>query len=429
MNPKNTAKSDGASTRSAPEQNAAAPSCLRRESTLSASGAQRDNPARERTLRRIEQSRESRRYVRLREHRRDKHHYRGRLGELLKELRTLLFHHGNESAYNERVVSAKTRRDRRLVMRGMLIALHRSEFKLCHLKNFRGKHVLAIIRHWTELGIMASTMATYVAHLRTFVRWIDKPDLMLVIDRYCAERPELTRRQTATDTDKSERAVCIDAAEIIRRAEQIGDEHFLCQMLLITSLGLRVREAWLFRPHLAGVSGHLHIAWGTKGGRPRTLPAPVTPEQASVLERARALVEFAAGSMIPPQYQRVDQWARRFYRLCRKIGLTRSGLGITPHSLRHGVLLDLFEQVAGEPAPVRGAGERTLDPGEERAAREIVAQAAGHSRVSVTSAYLGSSRALGKAVADGAADAGALNSEDTSTSTDRDGSAPAADKA
>jgi integrase len=96
--------------------------------------------------------------------------------------------------------------------------------------------------------------------------------------------------------------------------------------------------------------------------------------------------------MIPRGVARMEEWSREFYRLCRQIGLTKNQLGVTPHSLRHGVLLDLYEHLAGIPAPVRGGTDAPVQPHKEREVRTIVAEFAGHSRPQVSSAYLGSRR-------------------------------------
>lgn len=171
------------------------------------------------------------------------------------------------------------------------------------------------------------------------------------------------------------------------------DKWVACQLLLIAVFGLRSREAWLFRPHLAtNDAGQITITKGTKGGRPRTLPLRMTPEQSAALEEAKKLVQTPSESMIPRGYT-LKQWDWHYYRVCRKIGLTREGyFKVTPHSLRHGVLLDIYEALTGVPAPVRGGSSGTLDRHEDRAAREIVAEFAGHSRPSVSAAYVGGVR-------------------------------------
>ncbi len=290
-------------------------------------------------------------------------------------------------------MSDKTRKDRQLVMKQMLVDLYRGGHQLRRLKNFRGKHARAILKHWAGRELASSTMATYVSHLRTFVGWIRKPTLIAIVNQFCAEHPGLTHRRSATVTDKSERGANVNFEEIYRRATATGNEYFVCQLLLIAAFGLRAREAWSFRPHLSvGPLGSVEVNWGTKGGRPRKLPAALTPAQQYALERARVLVRHEHDSMIPPQFAHMKEWSGEFYRLCRRIGLTKDQLGVTPHSLRHGVLLDLYEQLAGVPAPVRGGTEPPDSPTRERETRKIVAEVAGHSRPQVSSAYLGSHR-------------------------------------
>jgi integrase len=279
-------------------------------------------------------------------------------------------------------------------MTHMLVLLHRGPRKceLLHLRNFKSKHVVSILDAWRGAGLAASTMATYTSHLRTLVTWLEKPQLLEIVDQYCLKHPGLTKRTAATDRDKSERGAGVDLREIIRRAEETGDQHFFCQILLIVALGLRVREAFLFRPHLSvRADGSILVSGGTKGGRPRTLPVPPTPGQLAVIERAKAITPHISASMIPAGYRAVE-WSRHFYRLCRRIGLTRRALGVTCHSLRHGALLDLFEIVSGFPAPVRDGDVRSFDRAVELSAREVVAEYAGHTRPQITSAYLGSSR-------------------------------------
>ena len=318
--------------------------------------------------------------------------YRGPLSTLLRELRVLLLRHGSVGASREKAVGGKTRKDRRLVMTQILVNLYRGGYKICHIKNIKGKHVRAILQRWVDQGIAKSTMATYVSHLRVFLGWLERPQLLAVVDRFHAEHPDSTRRKSATDRDKSERGANVDFELIHRRAVDTLDEYFVCQLLLIATLGLRVREAWLFRPHLSVHLSRVSVHWGTKGGRPRDLPIPITPLQQWAIDRACALVPDKCGSMIPPAFARMAQWSRKFYRQCRRIGLTKHQLGVTPHSLRHGVLLNLYEHLAGVPAPVRGGTDGAIPPAGERDARQIVAEFAGHSRPQVSSAYLGSRR-------------------------------------
>jgi integrase len=235
---------------------------------------------------------------------------------------------------------------------------------------------------------MPSTMASYVSHLRAFCSMVEKPSLIEAVDQYCAERPALVRRKTAATRDKSERGSEVSIHEIIARACDL-DERFACQLALIAAFGLRSQEAWLLRPHLVGgETGAVTITWGTKGGRPRTLPLAMTPEQRAVLEWAKTFAQTRHESMIP-RGMKVQTWRRKYYGYCGRIGLTRRDAKVTPHSLRHGVLLNVYEKIAGFPATVRRAVDAAVDPFVDKVAREVVSEFAGHSRTSVSSAYLG----------------------------------------
>ena len=92
-----------------------------------------------------------------------------------------------------------------------------------------------------------------------------------------------------------------------------------------------------------------------------------------------------------PGYACLEDWLREFYRLNRQIGLTKNQLGSTAHSLRHGFLLDLYQELAGVSAPVRSDAD-TSSLARDRAVRKVLAECAGHSRPQVSSAYLGSRR-------------------------------------
>lgn len=312
-------------------------------------------------------------------------------GWMYSDLNALYRTHMGRRALRGGEVGAKTRRERRVVIEAALRGLHEAGFKLRRLRNFREKHLDRIVSRWREEQLLPSTQATYISHLRTLCRWLDKPQLVAWLDRYVSLAPELTRRSTVALTDRSPRGVGVDSPDIIRRALEI-DTRFACQLSLIAVFGLRSQEAWLFRPHLAEyIPNQVQVIWGTKGSRPRVIPGPLTSAQRAVLEWAKTFAATPAESMVP-RGMSVQQWRGRYYRWCARIGLTRAGLKVTPHSLRHEVLLDIYECLTGVPAPVRGGTLGQSDPPADQAARTHVALVAGHNRPSVSSAYLGSVR-------------------------------------
>lgn len=313
------------------------------------------------------------------------------LGQLYTELNALYRAHLSRRALRGGEVGMKTRRERRVVIERALRDLHAAGLELRRMKNLRAKHVRQILTDWRGRALKASTLSSYVSHLRTLCAWLEKPQLIELLDEYIAAEPEMVRRRTVTDTDRSELAAGLNVQDTLTRARML-DERFAAQLALIAAFGLRSQEAWLFRPHLAVASdGSLHVRWGTKGGRPRVLPITLTTEHQALLAWARTLAATRAESMIPRGWS-VQQWRRHYYGLCERLGLTRRGLGVTPHSFRHGVLLDLYEWLTGVPASARGGSLAQVDVHADRAARELVAVHAGHAERHIASAYLGGTR-------------------------------------
>jgi integrase len=285
-------------------------------------------------------------------------------------------------------VGEKTKVERRIVLERALRDLVKSGMKLRRIENMKEKHVRRILDSWRSRELRASTMAIYVSHLRTLCGWLNNPGLINAIDRYVMIDPSMTRRRLVTNRDRSEQAVGITREEILRLAMKV-DERFACQLRLVMAFGLRSQEAWLLRPHLAeGEGGTVCIRWGTKNGRPRTLP-PMTIEQRTALDEAKKFAVSVSESTIPRGWT-LQRWRHHYYWLLRKLGLTRAKAGVTPHSLRHGVLLRHYEAVAGVSAPARGGDLRSRDPFADRAARDEVAEFAGHRRRSIASVYIGS---------------------------------------
>ncbi len=71
-------------------------------------------------------------------------------------------------------------------------------------------------------------------------------------------------------------------------------------------------------------------------------------------------------------------------------GITKAGLGVTAHGLRHEDFNDVYFKITGQPSPVRGGMKENVDPDLDRKARVIITNPAGHSRLGVTASYFGS---------------------------------------
>jgi hypothetical protein len=114
---------------------------------------------------------------------------------------------------------------------------------------------------------------------------------------------------------------------------------------------------------------------------------PIDAEwQYEVLIRAARLANPRTGSMIPEPWS-LKKWYRHFYHVLQKEGITRGGLGVTVHGLRHAYLQRMYEQITGVPAPIKRADHRPDPELHQRAMQQLV-EAAGHSLAAKATAYM-----------------------------------------
>lgn len=288
-----------------------------------------------------------------------------------------------------RQVGFKTRHERRIFLRAALRRLAELGYRPPVVDALKTKHLRALCRDMETRNLKPATIATCASHLALLYRCIGKQHLVGNMAGYFSD-PAVLHRSEVAQRDKSLEGAGLVFSEIYQRALEV-DERVACMLQLCHTFGLRVREAWLLRPHEAIQEGVICIYWGTKGGRKRQLAFAPTEEHRQLIDEAKTFAATAAESMIPRGVS-LKEWKSRWQRAMVKIGLTRRQLGVTPHSLRHSMLCRRFTQVSGHPAPVRGGELHKIDPGSDRAARDLIADLAGHSRRSVASAYIGGAR-------------------------------------
>ena len=130
--------------------------------------------------------------------------------------------------------------------------------------------------------------------------------------------------------------------ERLRKARTEAQERFAMQMKLQVAFGLRVEESFLLRPKDAvRKDGKLSVVHGTKGGRARVVPMEFKMD---VLLEAAQHTNRSTGSTIPDGYTKT-QWKDHFYTVLKRHGVTKAGLGVTCHGLRHQFLQQMFESV------------------------------------------------------------------------------------
>ena len=257
-------------------------------------------------------------------------------------------------------VSMKTIEKREIELFAAFGQLAQMGFHLRTLDNFKKKHVEALSRKWEADGLSASTIQNRISVLRTLAEWLGKSGMIGRSTDFVADPKSVTRTAAAT-YDHSWSAAGVDV------------------------------EAVMFKPHRADKGIYIEVVDGTKGGRPRVVMIR-TEAQRRVLEEAKAFVKGVNGHVGSPSRD-LKSAIRRFGYVLGKCGVTKAGLGITAHGLRHETLCNLFEDLAGVPAPIRVANPREVlaqaDPDKVELARAAVAEMAGHARISISSSYLG----------------------------------------
>ena len=146
---------------------------------------------------------------------------------------------------------------------------------------------------------------------------------------------------------------------------------------------VRIDEARFYTGNKEGIS-HVFDVVGAKGKRPRQLPVE-TDEQWAAIRRARALV--APGEPLGRPGKSLQANLSWMDRVLAKIGITKKKLGVTAHGLRHQKFNDDHERITGEPSPVRGGQPVAREV--DKAARDYIAEIAGHGRRQIVSTYCG----------------------------------------
>jgi integrase len=287
----------------------------------------------------------------------------------------------NGARHDGAVASFATQDKRADVLYAGFKRLHELNFRMEAVTSLRGKHIEALARDWEARGLSASTLQNSLSIFRTFAEWIGKAGMVRGIEHYLGSGT--TVRSSIAREDKSWSGKGVDVTAKIQQVRQ-KDVRVALQLELQLAFGLRAREAMQLRPNLADKGTYLCITHGTKGGRDRVEPIR-TAEQRALLERAKTFCATLASSTSDPS-RKLAQWKNHYYQVVRSCGITRRD-GITGHGLRHQYANERYCELTGADSPVRGGA--TVERDTDHAAREVVAEELGHTRVDVTTHYLG----------------------------------------
>lgn len=258
--------------------------------------------------------------------------------------------------------------------------------------SLRGKHVDALVDRWKKEEISSGAAQNRLSVLRLLCHWMGKDGLVKPTKAYAGDNPDWLKRKVAATQDKSWSALGVDVKDVIRKVSYI-DNYVAMQLKVIHAFGLRREESIQLKPFTAHEGMYLRVRDGTKGGRERIIPIE-SAYQREVLMEAKEAASRWDGSLGRPG-RNLEQNINRFSYVMKKLGITRNGLGVTAHGLRHQRLNDLFEEVAGVPSPVRQTAWIIKgDPVKWKQAQQKVSHIAGHARLSISTAYTGSARSV-----------------------------------
>lgn len=223
-----------------------------------------------------------------------------------------------------------------------------------------------------------------------------KPGLLMPMRMYVTQDlwNTLTRRRASLE-DKSMLAAGIDdVEEWIQEAIVPVDERLSHCFRLGNQFGLRQQETcWVDIhhdvQHLKGGTFLRVRKEGAKNGRPRKVLVR-TAEQFALLAELRAFYAGHVGVRVGARSRNEapKDTLQRLRALCRKVGLCRSELGATFHSLRHGYVHRLFQAETGIAVAVKGGDPKLADElGLFEPATKTISTMTGHSRDDICTAY------------------------------------------
>ena len=244
--------------------------------------------------------------------------------------------------------------------------------------DLKGRHVNKLLEQWRKDGISTATIKNRMSALRWWAKEINnegavKSNVELNIER----------RVFVTNESKAISLENIDLSKI--------DENIAQSLRLQDSFGLRREESMKFQPEFA-LDGQwidnakyivLKPTW-TKGNRGRTIPIS-NENQRKELRKAYALAQKNGGSMIPKE-KSYKAHKSNFEAVTHALGVGQT------HGLRHGYAQTRYLELMGFPCPAVG-GSRSLSADEvakDKEIRLLISEELGHSRINITSVYLGS---------------------------------------
>jgi hypothetical protein len=264
--------------------------------------------------------------------------------------------------------SYATQRKRGYILSHAAGLIH-ERFGLQKWENLKAKHIDDIVGAWKLEDNERRSIEEKLSHLRWLVRKIGKANLV----------PRTNAELGVVPGPRHTRAgKVISDSCLADMLAAVPDERVRTMMLLARYVGLRFKEASLFRPGRDWQGDRVWVKRGTKGGHPRYLWL-YNNRQREVLEGARRQAQGDAG-IIPQDVRTFEEWRQHVYPILRAAGIGRA-TDQTFHDLRRTYLCERMKYLI------------TVKGMDRVRASAIVAREAGHHREEILEWYLASEEA------------------------------------
>ena len=313
-------------------------------------------------------------------------HNNKRLEGWKHELKTIIDEHNSTKVSGRGSVSYRTRDKRKKMLFKMFNTLRTDlNYKIENPANLKEKHIEALVKHWIDAGLSAGTIDNNLSVLRTLCSWMGKVNMVKSLADYA---PGM-RRTYAAQTDKSWSGNGVDFWAVWDKVCS-KDKNVGMQLLLVAALGARRKEAVMFRPIVYGHEHYIELLSGTKNGRGRTVPVDDDFKRTVVATLKQFVLSKSRGvkGHIGNPDKNLEQNLSRYDNVLRRCGVSKAELGVTGHGLRAEFVIDELEKRGLVPT-IRGGSGKASTQFETDLAYFQVAEAVGHSRKSVMTAYSG----------------------------------------
>lgn len=242
----------------------------------------------------------------------------------------------------------------------------KARFGLQKWANVGAKHVAHLVERWKADDRGRRTIEQKLTQFRWLLRKIGKPNLLPRSNAELGVEPGPRHARGGK---------VVPEAKLGELLAAVQDPRLRVMILLARYVGLRFKEASLFRPGRDWQGERVWVKRGTKGGQPRYLNL-YNPNQVAALQEARSLASGDQG-IIPPEVPTFEEWRQGAYRALRSIGMGRA-TDILFHDLRRSYIVDRMRYLIEQ---------RSLSHFE---AAVIVAREAGHHRTEILDWYVAS---------------------------------------